>query len=146
MGRKITKLLTLILLAALLTLTAGAIEPIAEGTCGNNVTWALDHEGTLTISGNGKIADYDIYFDKILSPWYDYADSIVHAVIEPGVTGIGSDTFCNLPYLESVSIPNSVTYIGHQAFRDCIALTAVSIPNPDAVLDSEGWIFCGCEA
>ena len=29
----------------------------ASGTCGDNLTWELDSEGTLTISGTGKMAD-----------------------------------------------------------------------------------------
>ena len=34
-------------------------ETVANGTCGDNLTWCLDEEGTLTISGVGYMYDYD---------------------------------------------------------------------------------------
>ena len=47
-----------LLLAALLLLGAAptaahAAGTVASGTCGENLTWTLDEEGTLTISGTG---------------------------------------------------------------------------------------------
>lgn len=40
---------------------AEAADIVASGKCGangNNVTWTLDSEGTLTIDGNGNMYDY----------------------------------------------------------------------------------------
>ncbi len=55
-----TKLLTLALLAALLTLlicTASAAQP-TSGSCGPNLNWNLDKAtGVLTISGTGPMED-----------------------------------------------------------------------------------------
>ena len=31
---------------------------IADGTCGDNLTWVLTEDGTLTISGEGEMPDY----------------------------------------------------------------------------------------
>ena len=39
---------------------------ISSGTCGNNLTWILDNEGTLTISGEG-----DMYDGNAVSQEYD---------------------------------------------------------------------------
>lgn len=56
------------------------------GTEGDNMTWALDDEGTLTISGTGTMTDWDDSFDV---PWYSSRSSIKKVVIESGVTTIG---------------------------------------------------------
>ena len=37
-----------------------------SGTCGENVTWTLDAEGVLTISGSGDMYDYNTYSQ----PWF----------------------------------------------------------------------------
>ena len=56
---------------------------VASGTCGDNLTWTLDDNSTLTISGTGKMYDYSE------APWYTYSSSITTAIIEDGVTSIG---------------------------------------------------------
>ncbi len=60
---------------------------VANGSCGNNVTWGFDDTGKLTISGNGAIADYNQIGSR--APWYEYRTSINNVVIENGVTSIG---------------------------------------------------------
>ena len=61
---KLRKLLStamaLVFLLALLPVGAQAAEIVESGSCGNGLTWTLDDEGTLTISGSGKIADYGL--------------------------------------------------------------------------------------
>lgn len=46
-----------LLLALLLALSCGAAwaDTVASGACGTNVTWTLDDQGTLTISGSGNM-------------------------------------------------------------------------------------------
>ncbi|MBR6835967.1 MAG: hypothetical protein IKM72_08185, partial [Oscillospiraceae bacterium] len=48
-------------------------DTVAEGECGSGVTWTLDSEGVLTISGSGAMDDFS-YSDS--QPWYDQSDSI----------------------------------------------------------------------
>ena len=45
---------------------------VASGTCGANLTWILDDEGVLTISGTGAMANWN----KKGSPWYANEDKI----------------------------------------------------------------------
>ena len=45
----------LLLLTPLLALPVSAAELVDSGTCGKNLTWTLDDEGTLTISGTGEM-------------------------------------------------------------------------------------------
>ena len=48
--------LTVFVLAALLCVTTPKAEAatVASGECGTDLTWVLDDEGTLTISGTGS--------------------------------------------------------------------------------------------
>lgn len=80
------------------------------GECGDNVIWLLSEKGTLTISGTGKMYDYEKY-----AHWEDYYEEIFRVEIESGVTNIGAFAFSNL-YNFTVSIPDSVTSIEDGAF------------------------------
>lgn len=82
----------------------------ASGTCGAqgneaNVTWVLDDNGTLTISGSGAMADYNIRF--VSAPWYyNYRATIKTVVIEDGVTNIGDYAFNGCVNLTLIYIPD----------------------------------------
>ena len=61
---------------------------VDSGNCGadgDNVKWSLDSDGTLTISGKGKMADNQ--------SWENYQDDIKKGVIKNGVTSIGEMAF-----------------------------------------------------
>ncbi len=47
-----------ILLLALCLCLCGAAAETQSGSCGENVTWTLDENGLLTISGSRPMADY----------------------------------------------------------------------------------------
>ena len=55
--------LAVLMIASLLPATALAADIVNSGTCGaegdgSNLTWTLDSEGTLTISGTGAMYSY----------------------------------------------------------------------------------------
>ena len=124
--------LALVLTAAIaLTLlpVGASASTVASGTCGangNNLTWTLDSDGVLTISGTGAMADYS---NNSESPFYQRRSSIKSVVMEDGLIRIGNYAFYNCSKLTSVSIPESVTSIGTAAFSSCTGLTSVSIPE-----------------
>ena len=65
-------------------------EPAEQrGNNGDNLTWILDDEGVLTISGTGAMANWNW---KGL-PWYANKDKIESVVIEDGVTSIGANAY-----------------------------------------------------
>ncbi len=97
---------------------ADAADTVSSGSCGDNVTYTLDSDGLLTISGTGEISN---------SPWN--VEAVKSVVISDGVTSIGDSAFYYCTGLTSVTIPNSVTSIGEYAFRGCTALTSITIPN-----------------
>ena len=106
------------------------------GLHGDNLTWELDSEGVLTISGKGEM---DNSSDV---PWDSYSDDIVNVVIEEGVTSIGDSAFESCESLTSITIPNGVTSIGNSAFSWCYDLTSITIP--DSVTSIGDRAFAGC--
>lgn len=97
-----------------------------KGACGDNVTWRLSADGTLTISGKGRINDYDNEDNPM--PWEICRQYIKSVVIKSGVSGIGDYAFFYCDAMTSVTIPNTVTEIGDAVFCFCDALTSVMIP------------------
>lgn len=108
-----------------------AAEVVDQGTCGDNLSWVLDDEGTLTISGTGEIQDcYEVVSENegriIGGPWS--FDKVTKVVINDGVTNIGKYAFYSLENLESISIPDSVTNIDDGALSGCLQIRSISIP------------------
>lgn len=129
MKRKIISvLLCVLLLASLLPMSAIA-DTTASGTCGDNLTWTLDGDGTLTISGTGAMENYDLISDngsyKTSAPWGECYSSITSVVINDGITSIGGYAFRGCSSLTSVTIPDSVTSIGEWAFSGCSKIKVV---------------------
>jgi hypothetical protein len=96
--------------------------------------------GTLTISGTGKIKDYNNYPDTY---WGSSTSSIAKVIIEDGVTSIGDEIFQRCTSLTSVTIPNSVTSIGNGVFKSCKKLPSIIIPS--SVISVGNWMFQYCE-
>ncbi len=105
----------------------------------DNLTWKLDANGTLTISGTGAMKDYD--YDSNPSPVYNNSD-VKKIVIEDGVTSIGNFAFNECISLTSITIPDSVTSIGTYAFSGCRSLTSITIP--DSVTSIGAYAFQSC--
>jgi len=111
-----------------------------SGSCGDNATWTLTADGTLTITGTGAIRDSQkvpTSFSENL--WGGLNGYIKKVVIGNGITAIGNYAFWNCPQLTSVSIPNSVKTIGIGAFGYCGALKEITIPNSVTSIGAEAF-------
>ena len=109
-----------------------------SGKCGDNLTWKfVESTGTLTISGTGEMIDYGI----VVTPWKSYNSKIKSAIIEDGVTRIGTWAFAD-SYIKSIDIPSSVKSIGYRAFSGCMFLTDIVIPN--GITKIETYTFSDC--
>ena len=121
---------------------------VASGTCGkdggDNLTWELDCDGVLTISGTGAMFNGYNNMPIAEHPWFNHISMIKTVVIENGVTTIGDYTFFRCEKMTSITIPNSVTSIGECAFYECTGLTSVEIPN--GVTTIGGFAFFDCTA
>lgn len=113
------------LLSALLVLVMLLSLPgVGALAASDELTWSLDKDGTLTVSGKGKMPDY--YSDT--PPWEKYKDDIKAVVIEDGVTHVGDQSFQYCFKLKSVVLPSSVESIGKAAFFRCGKLTEIGLP------------------
>ncbi len=110
---------------------------IKGGSCGTDVTWLLDNNGLLTISGTGPMSNYV----ERESPFYSNLD-ITTVVIEEGITRIGKYAFNNCENIVSVSIPDGVTEIGDYAFNNCISLTSPTIPSGITRIGDYAFYWC----
>lgn len=112
------RLLRLVMMVCFIMATMSAKADTVGGFCGlegdNMITWELNLDfGLLTIYGNGRMADFD---DPSEAPWWSYSKSIVHLIVEDGITHISQAGFQYMPYLESAEIAETVTSIGDYAF------------------------------
>ena len=120
-----------------------AAATVASGKCGDSAAWTLDAAGTLTISGTG--ATYDFFNDyNCTAPWYDaeLRLQIKKAVVNKGITYVGTYAFRDCAELTSVSLPAGLEEMGSNVFRCCESLTSITIP--DGVTFISGDFFLGC--
>ena len=117
-----------------------------EGTCGDNLTWKIDEEGNLVISGTGEMYDYTYVYD------YDYDEyvstapfsefRVITLVIDDGVTSIGDYAFYNQDSLSEITFYPSLQSIGSGNFYSCDNLSDVNFEgkitewNTDVHFDS----------
>ena len=110
-----------------------ATATVASGKCGDSAAWKLDAEGTLTISGTGRMYDYEWPADRggTMPPWLanKYRDSIRALHVEQGITYIGRCAFDSCGNLSDVTLPTSLRIIGQCAFNDCTALRSIQLPE-----------------
>ena len=134
MKKAISIVLCIAMLFVLLPTFATAAEIVDSGTCGDGLTWTLDADGLLTISGTGEMSS---------SPWQDSDRLQIKTVlIESCVTNIGNYAFSNCSELTSVSIGNSVTSIGRCAFFGCWKLVSIILPNGVTNIGSSAFSDC----
>ena len=147
--KKLIKLLGVICfiaaLGALITASASAASVVDSGYCSwdyesrtwtTDVSWSLDSDGVLTISGRG---DVRYSMDKGTWPWDKYHKDIKSVVVKPGVKSIGiifmeewGDNYYTA--LESVTLPSTLEYDvadeasgGFRPFRGCPNLKEIRI-------------------
>ena len=152
-------------------LPAGAVSAFAEENtptydCGESVTATLSpnsdgEEGeetyTLTIKGNGPMANYNGYktsSNDSCAPWYKKIQNITRLIVEDGVTTLG-DNILYYSYSDSdskfhsfhsnlcdVELPQGLSYIGARAFCDSPDLDEVKIPSTVTKIKQSA--FSGC--
>ena len=107
----------------------------SSGKCGDNITWNLDRNGNLTLTGNGLMPGFSE------TPWHP--DLVKTVVIGDGITSVGKNAFRKCRNLTSVYIPNSVKIIAENAFQGCKRLFDITIPG--SVENIYRKAFANCE-
>lgn len=150
MKKFLSKLLMLGVVTSIISLSGILIFAQESGVCGDNVTWTLDDNGTLTISGNGAMYDYGELYPVLtqipnyesMAPWYSSREKINKVVIENGITTIGRAAFIDCDKITEVVISEGVTRIEHFAFSDCNSIEEIYLPD-SAVSLGQNAIACG---
>ena len=104
-----------------------------KGKIDKNLSWILNGQGTLTISGKGEM---NTGYPK---PWNAYL--VKKAVIGSGVTSIGVQAFSNCENMTSVTIPNTVRKIGYNAFSRS-GITSLTIPSSVREIGYDAFVNC----
>lgn len=127
--------------AELTWVTYAVVKEIASGWSGA-VQWTLTDDGIIKFYGSGNMKNYGYGGGQ---PWLTYADQITSAVIEDGVTAVGTGAFMGLTKLKSVTLPEKgLSKIGEAAFYGCTALNEIDIP--EGIYTIWSYTFKGCSA
>ena len=116
-----------------------------SGKCGESLYWELDSNGLLRIFGEGKMYDFNKYFEP--SPWYKYraepyiSEDGAYILDKDGSVYLpAEDYYANNPNgfkISEIIIESGITYIGDWAFyRVCVE--EITVPE---TVESVG-IFC----
>ncbi len=119
-------------------------ETMASGTCGESLTWTLDTEGQLVVSGSGKMEDVYEWHIHSAKTWGRYRRKIRSVVISEGVTSTGMNAFADCTELSSIELPGSMIKIGESSFYNCRKLTSVDLPS--GVTEVESYSFEECSS
>ena len=96
----------------------------ASGSLTETITWAVDENYVLTITGTGAMPDYGSISG---APWYGCFDKLTAIVVDEGVTAIGANNFawCSA---SSVALPDGLEAIGEKAFQGMENLETLAFP------------------
>lgn len=122
-----------------------SVDIVKNGVCGDNITWTIDSNGTLVVSGTGEMWNYGEN-SKYENPWPTDINTKTNAevkkiVIENGVTSIGDDAFTGFGDLTTIDIANSVHSIGEGAFARC-GMTSITIPDSVNEIGARAFFKC----
>lgn len=129
-----------------------------------NVTWSLDSDGLLIISGSGPMGEMYAQWPPNLA-WRKYNQQIKKVIINSGVTSISEvafeacfnltevelcDTITSIEKeaffvcenLKKITLPKQLTEISHAAFQGCKSLTSVVIPPNVTKIDDSAFAYC----
>lgn len=114
----------------------GSVDSGAESKenlpkCGDNIVWHFDEEGTLTITGSGRMWDLTDQ-QRANNEWLWPADvraKVRKVILSEGITYIGIGAFEEMATISEVHLPATLETIGHFAFRCCSALKSIDLPE-----------------
>lgn len=165
--RIVSLVLCIVMMLGMFPVNVFAADVIYSGYCGGegdgtNLTWELDSDGLLTISGTGRMKDYNSYSG---TPWSVrrsqinqvrvgddvtsldaeacwYLTEIENVILGDGITELEASSFRKCKKLKTVVLGNNVSEIGGSAFDGCQSLTSFVVP--DGVTEIKSYTFNDC--
>jgi len=142
------------------TISVTVIDSYGSGTLDNGMTWNIDPDRMLTISGTGAMPDYWINeYDNAdgtatggnkedidlgnPAPWYEFSDDIEGIDVGDGITSIGDYCFYNLHDISYIKLPEGLKSIGKNAFSNIWHREGLRTETiiPDSVETIEAYAF-----
>lgn len=111
-----------------------AADVVHSGQLTDTVSWSVDSDGVLTISGSGSMGNGEYWYDF---PWLGYSEEIYSIVIDEGVTDIIDTAFFWLDSVVTVSIPSTVETIGSIDVFTCGNLETITVSPDNEFFTSE---------
>lgn len=131
--------ITLCIILFGLTPNKARAEAPSSGTIGDNLTWTLENDVTLIISGTGDIPESCA---SRLAPWYSQKYFIETIIIGDGITSIPKAAFEFYENLKKVVLPDTVTSIGASAFKECRKLSDINLPANLTIIEKGTFRLC----
>lgn len=144
--RIVSLVLCIIMMLGMFPVNVFAADVIYSGYCGGegdgtNLTWELDSDGLLTISGTGRMKDYNSYSD---TPWSVRRSQINQVRVGDDVTSLDAEACWYLTEIEKVILGDGITELEASSFRKCKKLKTVVLGNN--VSEIGGSAFDGCQS
>ena len=118
------------------SLVAGAAEIEKSGTYGNNLTWTLDTDGVLVISGKGEMAE-----SSTTENWNWFSHKVKKIVVSNGVTTIAPYAFSSCREVTEVVLPDTVTTIGDGALG-YLPIKMIDLPSGLKTIGNGAFQWC----
>ena len=138
--RRMTAFLLVLCMVLSLSVSAFAADKPTSGY----LTWELRSDGTLYISGNGRIAPFTSADDQ---PWHEMRESITSVKFDPGAHMVIPDVaywFAGCINLKSCVLP-SFANLGADAFKDCANLNRLQLHYNDESFYISDTAFSGVD-
>ena len=111
----------------------------AAGTYGVNISWSLDDNNVLTITGNGELKKENFTVTSGYQASLSYVEKIV---VKGNITSIGDKVFSDFTKVKEITIPNSVKSIGSYAFYYCQYLEEITLPSSLTTIGDYAFYCC----
>ena len=111
------------------------------GKCGDNLTWALDGSGVLTISGSGDMWDFEQEGSNV-APWI--GRKLTKLVLSDKITSIGNYAFYKCTDITGgLVLPSNLKTIGKGAFAYCSGFSG-KLVFPETLTEIKALAFDAC--
>ena len=130
--------MALALMISCVSIVSAEGTEIAGGKVNNRITWSLDDQGKLTITGTGAMPDYK--YEQ--TPWAAYQNQILTVEIGDGITSVGKNSFRDCAMLTSAFLPEGLTKISQYGFSHCDRLAQVWLPSTLKTLEANTFDYC----
>ncbi len=129
-------------------------EPLS-GKIGDNITWVLNTNGTLVLSGSGEMTDFEVlmkryglgqfdvkWVEGCAPPWFDIRENITEVIIDGDITYLGQHAFADCNNLVKVTMSDSIKEIGYSAFIHCDSLKDIEFSENLTTIGSDSIEYC----